>query len=50
MKSRKKKKKLVGYIRTGEYYMPNVTAFFIYKRRNKKYGIVQKAKVTIEKL
>ena len=42
------KKVFVGYLRTEESTDKRLTAVFLYKRRCKKEGVVQRVKVTIE--
>jgi hypothetical protein len=42
------KRVYVGYLRTEESLVPKLTAIFVYKRRDKKHGVIHKVKVTIE--
>ena len=44
------KKVFYGYLRTEESTDRKLTAVFIYKRRCKKWGVINKVRVTIENL
>ena len=59
MKTQKRKKSLIGwygkrsfegYLRTDESISPQMVVIFIYKRRDKKYGVTTKVRITLEEL
>ena len=42
-----KVREFIGYLRTEESVTPKMTAIFVYKRRDKKHGVVNKVIVTV---
>ena len=40
----------IGYLRTEESVNPKLMAVFVYARKEKKYGVTRKVKVTISEI